>query len=637
VPEPKVDIADRVRAQAEFVDVAKVHVIERRAGVTEGTDIMKAAPMAQQSNQVTREDYATAFTMLGALDPVYDPEMLALLFEHSNSLRQNVDAYATNIDGFGHRFDPVFDLQAPDADNRIKVAMIADAEREGNEIEPTPEVVTAKRNEIAKEMRREKAKLEFFFEFCCPETSFVTLRRWARQDLEVMGNAYWEVLRDAGGRVAQFLYMPGFTVRLLPLDVRSVVMDRDVRVSDLSFETVQYATRLRRYVQIVEGKTMFFKQFGDKRVISSGTGAAYNTTEEMLIEEPDATPATEIMHFKIHSSRSSYGIPRWIGNLLGVIGSRQAEEVNFNYSENKSVPPLAVLISGGKMSTESVTRIQDYIEGNLKGKRNFHKILVIEADTASGAQNTANGAKLKIDIKPLTMAQQNDALFQNYDERNIDKVGQSFRLPRMLRGDIRDFNRSTADAALVFAEVQVFEPERQEFDFIINRKLLAALGIKFWKFISLAPVIRDPSAMSEIIKNLANANVLTPAECRELAGDVFNRSFPKLTAPWTQQPGAFTIAGLPVTQEKPSTMDGEATAADAGEEGNYAPPEGEGPNGSPIGEGVQARKIKKSKAARIAKREVQRLLGLRKALGLFEEQAWMEYLMTQATIDDAAE
>ena len=58
----------------------------------------------------------------------------------------------------------------------------------------------------------------------------------------------------------------------------------------------------------------------------------------------------------------------------------------------------------------------------------------------------------------------------------------------MLRGDIRDFNRSTADAALHFAESQVFEPERQEFDFIVNRKLLAEMGIRFWRFVSKSPV-----------------------------------------------------------------------------------------------------------------------------------------------------
>jgi capsid portal protein len=59
----------------------------------------------------------------GAVAPPYDPETLCLLLENSNSLRQNIDAYVTNIDAFGHRFEPVIDLDADDADQRIANAM----------------------------------------------------------------------------------------------------------------------------------------------------------------------------------------------------------------------------------------------------------------------------------------------------------------------------------------------------------------------------------------------------------------------------------------------------------------------------------------------------------------------------------
>ena len=41
------------------------------------------------------EGLSSAFAAAGALEPPYDPEALCLLLEHSNSLRQNVDAYAT--------------------------------------------------------------------------------------------------------------------------------------------------------------------------------------------------------------------------------------------------------------------------------------------------------------------------------------------------------------------------------------------------------------------------------------------------------------------------------------------------------------------------------------------------------------
>jgi PBSX family phage portal protein len=323
----------------------------------------------------------------------------------------------------------------------------------------------------------------------------------------------------------------------------------------------------------VEGSLVFFKEFGDVRTMSSETGLYYDTPEEFAAKEPRTRPATEVMHFRVFSPRSPYGVPRWIGNLLAVVGSRQSEEVNFSYFENKSVPPLAILVQGGRMTSDSVKRVQEHVTNNIVGKRNFHKILVLEAESQGthGGHAPSDG-RMKIDIKPLTSSQHSDALFQNYDERNIDKVGGSFRLPRMLRGDIRDFNRSTADAALTFAEMQVFQPERQDFDFVMNRRILSAMGIKYWKFVSLAPVMRDPVAMSEIIRNLSNANVLTPEECRQLTGDVFNRDFRHIRADWVRQPASLTLAGIPV---QGGTSDAAEPEPDLGDDEDTSSPKPE--------------------------------------------------------------
>jgi PBSX family phage portal protein len=497
------------------------------------------------------------FAGMGAVTPPYDPETLALLFENSSSLRQNVDSYVTNIDAFGHRFEPVIDLDASDVDQRIANALFVERARTKETPEtPTPEEVAAKKREVTEHMRVERARLETFFDFCCVDLSFVTLRRRTRQDIEVMGNGYWEVLRDGGGDIVQFVYIPGFTMRLLPLDAELVEDDVKLKVTELSYDTMKMRRRFRRYVQVFEQQVVFFKEFGDRRVLSRKHGTFHASIDELLAKDGTDGPATEILHFKLHNPRSAYGTPRWIGNLLAVLGSRQAEEVNFLYFENKSVPPLALLVSGGRLSAQSIPRIESFIETHIRGKRNFHKILILEAEPAGSGGDLAHTGRMKIELRPLTNAQQSDALFQNYDERNMDKVGQSFRLPRLLRGDIRDFNRSTGDSALMFAEMQVFQPEREEFDFVINRKVLADMGIRFWRFRSNSPVTRDPAAMADIVRGLVNANILTPEEGRHLASDVFNRDFKKITAPWVKQPVPLTLAGIPPTPEPESTLAG---------------------------------------------------------------------------------
>ena len=495
-----------------------------------------------------------AFQEAGALIPPHDPTTLCMLLEHSNALRQNIDAYQTNIDGFGHRFDPVIDTEADEAAERVANAMYIDmveAGDKGTDWWPSDEEVQDRLTLLRNEMRREKSRLTSFFENVSLESSFISLRKKTRQDLEVAGNGYWEVLRNRGGNIAQFVYMPGFTVRLLPMRAEDVQeIEVEMRTSDLSSEALPVKKQFRRFVQVLSTgqasqdsgsstQVVFFKELGDPRIISRSTGKAFATVEELQAADKTDAPATEVLHYKIHSPRSAYGVPRWMGALLSVLGNRQAEEVNFMYFENKSVPPLAVLVSGGRMTEEAVKRITDYINVEIRGKKNFHKILVLEADSDA----SPNSGQTKIEIKPLTDAQQQDALFQNYDERNIDKVGMSFRLPRLLRGDIRDFNRSTAEAALIFAEMQVFQPEREDFDWIMNRRILAELGIKYWKFASQGPVSKDQNQLADIVRGMVRDSILTPAEGRRIAEDVFNMELPRIDEFWVDQPLSLTQQG----------------------------------------------------------------------------------------------
>ena len=510
--------------------------------------VVVGARVQDPASRPAGEDTGAAFSSAGALVPPYDPEVLCLLVEHSNSLRQNVDSYATNIDGNGYRFDAVIDFDAEDARSKVADAMTlerlamkeAKTLPEGMSTTPTAEEVSARFNELRQLARMERAKLDAFFDFACFDHSFVDLRRRTRQDLEVTGNAFWEVLRDGKGDLARLVYVPSYTVRLLPLDREPVEVTERVRVSPVSFDTVSARRRMRRYVQVQSTECVYFKAFGDPRIVSRSTGRVFPDVAALKAAKADDGPATELLHFAIHSPRSPYGVPRWVGTLLSVLGSRQMEEVNYLYFENKSVPPMALLVSGGRLSETSVPRIERFIEENLKGKANFHKILILEADGAG----TGDGGRAKIELRPLTDAQQQDALFQVYDERNIDKVGSAFRLPRLLRGESKDFNRATAESALRFAEDQVFQPERDEFDFLMNRKLLADMGVRFWRFRSQTPVTRDPERMTEMVERLVRVGVLTPEEGRLLAGDIFNREFRKIGDDWTKRPITLTLAGI---------------------------------------------------------------------------------------------
>lgn len=510
-----------------------------------------------------------AFNATGALEPPYAPTALAFMYEHSPALRSCIDAYVTNIDAFGHRLEPVIDLDSDTANARIAEVIIAErasipgAKEAGVSPRPSEDEVLVRREIIAQEMVAEKARVEAFFDFAVEDTSFVAWRKRLRQDLEVTGNAYAEVMRDDTRTVAEFGYLPSWTVRLMPQDAGRTQYESIRREGPLDYVKQRKRKYFRRFVQIVESRTVYFKEYGDPRPMGARTGVFYASDDELqkAVRDGADVAATEIMHFKLPSPASPYGVPRWISALLSILGSRAAEEVNYDYFDNKAVPPLALIIANGSLGKGVLERINAHMQ-ELKGKKNYHKVLLIEAESDGGPFDS-NGERTTVKFQPLTEAQQKDGLFLEYDQANIDKVGMVFRMPRLLRGDVRDFNRATAEAAIEFAEQQVFGPEREEFDFFINRKVMTELDAKHWQFRSNAPSVRNPEALTTMISTLVMAGVLTPSEARQLAGGVFGLELAQIDAAWTKQPIQLTLAGIPVQAAAPSTYSGEGDTVDA--------------------------------------------------------------------------
>lgn len=501
--------------------------------------------------QRSGEEEDTDFQATGSLVPPFDPEKLADLYEDSGAISQNVAAYETNVDGFGYVLEPIVDFETDEGRRAVARSMSSGGST------PSKDEVDSRIVELREEAERERQDLRNFLDYAGIGVSFTTLRKRTRKDVEVTGNGYWEVLRDDDGRITKLVHVPSHTVRLLPLEKKATETAELQRSGFLDYVEVRIHRRFRRYVQNLEGSgtMVFFKEFGDPRVISCETGEAYESVEVMNHpdNEPDAEPATEVIHFSIYSPSSSYGVPRWSGTLPSVLGSMSMEDVNLAYFDNKGVPPLAILVSGGVMTDKTVKHIEDVLEKEIKGKKNFHKVFVIEATTEPGTNVSP-----KVELKPLMNAVLSDAVFQNYDERNIDKVGSSFRLPRLVRGDVRDFNKSTAWASIRFAEEQVFAGERDDFDFVFNRTILTDRRTKFWRFVSKGPTIRDPETVVTMLTDLARVSAMSPNEVRSVAGKVLGIDLPKIEEEWATRPPAFTLAGrgyLPGEEDEPATKE----------------------------------------------------------------------------------
>lgn len=493
--------------KATVVDVAKAN------GYTSGG----SEPMP--SNALSEEPWSALTNSGRIIEPPFDMLTLSMLTEHNSELGQCIEAMETNIDGYGHRF--VSRLLKSDTQESNTSGDVAATEPETN----SPD--------------EDKAKVEFaflnnFFTYATDE-SFTNFRRRLRHDKESTGNCYFEVMRNLDNEICSFQHIPSHQMRLGRLDEDARMVERKVLELQpdgsvlikktqnwLKFRKFAQSRAIyRRSLQTVDGaKVRWFKQFGDDRDLNRDTGE-YGTPEKPV---PDGMKATEIIHEKIYSGRTPYGLPRFIGNLLSIFGDRAAEEVNYITLRNNNIPSMVVCVSNGQLTEGTIARIESFVESQIQGSDNYSKFLIIEGEPM--AEEGEDGGQVKIDIKPLTENQHKDSLFQNYSQNNQDKVRRAFRLPPIFVGNGNDYSKTALESSRRLADEQVFAPERDEFDALVNRLLFPEMGIQYHKFKSSTPNTTDNALLVKILAGAEKTGGITPRIARDVLQSVLNETLP---------------------------------------------------------------------------------------------------------------
>jgi len=402
------------------------------------------------------------------IEPPYNLEALSELVGMSAELPQNIEAMKQNCEGYGYNL--ISTVEEEDKD-RYKTAIKEEANRVND-----------------------------FFEYSSYQISFTKTRKNLRGDLESIGNAYMEILRNEKGLIDGFEWIKAIDMRLTELDLEYTDIEfLKYDSSTKTYRVTKQKRRFRRYVQVINENKIFFKEFGDPRIINARDGKVVGEEEYKTSKENGTTiiPATEMFHFSLINSQSVYGLPRWIGATAAIVGSRAMEETNVSWFHNKAIPPVAFLVSGGKLTKGAVKRIKEYMVAQTKGLENYHNALVVDA-IGSGTPGQLEKNNVKIDIKELQ--QLKEGIFIEYDKENRKKIRSSFRLPPIFVGATDDYTQATAKESKEVAEEQVFQPERSDFDFFINRNIFPALDVKYHKFQTKSVPINNRKDETDVTK-----------------------------------------------------------------------------------------------------------------------------------------
>ena len=316
---------------------------------------------------------------------------------------------------------------------------------------------------------------------------------------ETYGISYLEVIRNIAGEVVQIEFVK---------ETESVWKSRPLEpyIATTYWHHGQEVERKKRYCkykQEIGGKVVYFKEFGDPRVMDMRDGKYLEGGETLELQYQ----ANELLEFAIGTE--PYGTVRWIGQVLGVDGSRRAESLNNNYFINGRHTPLMIMVKGGTLTDESFEKLQQYMN-DIKGEAGQHAFIVLETEATDARADFDQAEKPEIEVKDLASILQKDELFQEYMDNNRRKVQSAFQLPDLYVGYTTDFNRATAQTAQEVTEEQVFQPERKSLAWAINNRLLNGYHFQYVEAYFLEPDISNPDDLQKLLTVANSAGGLTP-------------------------------------------------------------------------------------------------------------------------------
>lgn len=459
-------------------NVPKVAVKVVRSSGMNAPTVFYAQRKVEKSDKGEQLDSSIQASASDWIPHPVDMQGLKKLVDNSTILPQCIRAYKSNISGFG-----------------ISVRYAEDYDEE------TPE------------MKAEWDALKQILALLNMDMQAKEVFENVIRDRETYGISYCEVIRNQAQEVVELQFI---------IDTPSIDMTYPLQpFVDMEYSykgtVISRKKKFRKFRQNIGGKTVYFKEFGDPRIMDKRNGKYIGENGEAVGIDDQAN---EIIEFRIGSM--PYGEVRWIGQVLTVDGNRRAEVLNNNYFRRGRHTPLMILVKGGTLSDSAFSKLQEYMD-NIEGEIGQHSFLVLETDTLETTAAFAEQKQPEVEIKDMAAILQKDELFQEYQENGRKKTQSAFLLPDLYVGYTTDFNRATAQTAMEVTEKQVFQPERASLAWTVNQKLLNGYRFRYVEAQFDAPDITNPDDIQKMLNITERAGGLTPNTAKELTYGVLGK------------------------------------------------------------------------------------------------------------------
>jgi len=400
------------------------------------------------TQQLLTQQAVSGYALFDLVMPEYNLDYLSTIYEISPYNYAAINAKVSNIVGLG--FDFIESRKTTDTLDGI------DDERQ---------LERARRK-----LNRIKQDLHEWLEDCNEEETFKETLIKFYTDVEATGNGYLEVGRTTSGKIGYIGHIPSKTMRV---------------------------RRLRDgFVQLLYGKAVFFRNFGDTETPNPIAGAT---------DRPN-----ELIHLKKYTPKNNYyGIPDIIAAQNAMAGNEFAGKYNLDYFENKAVPRYIITVKGAKLSPESERKLLEFFQVGLRGKNHRSLYIPLPPDSPD--------SKTEFKMEPIEAGAQ-ESSFNVYRQANRDEILMAHRVPINKIGTATGISLANArDADKTFKE-QVCRPSQDILEKKLNKIIQEMTDALVLKFNELS--LTDEDTQSKIDERYLRLQVVTPNEIRIRKGMV---------------------------------------------------------------------------------------------------------------------
>lgn len=416
-------------------------------------------PIEGESTQVDETDL---WTPDQALTPPLDLEGLAKLTSVSRTRRSCIAAISLNTVGLG------YELRLRDG-HEEEVADVEEHTREAR----------AKLDALA---RRDVKRLK--------RPSFTKLVKTVIWDKYEVGNGYVEVARNkVTGKISGLFHVPGKRVRRMQDRSGWVMLDR--ANGSIPGDGVRFYDF---------GQKVNYDDAGNPTASLQGTGKRW--------------AVNEIIPFQLYTSESrEYGLPPDAQLAGDYLGDKLAGDTNISFFGSSGVPPTVIFVRGKETTRGEVVQIEvdprfvAQVQDALRGGANSRgRVAIIGVPAGFEAQ-----------VENLAALSERDMGFIAYRSDNRRATLAAYRISPVFVADIEDAGKYTAEVERAITKEQVFDPEQQDVQAIINGSIVAEL-FPHLEVVFEELAIKGDEAVRESANDAADRGVVTRREYRTAHG-----------------------------------------------------------------------------------------------------------------------